>query len=83
MVIAIMADEHVIHMPNFSISLNQNYYKIHRPTAISWGGGRTRLPKFKFSTKFSIGLHVILELLDKKNQNLLESDPDYPDKTII
>ena len=25
-------------------------------------GGRTRLPKFKFSSKFVIGLHVILKL---------------------
>ena len=30
------------------------------------GGGRTRLPKFKFSTKFPIGLRVILELQIKK-----------------
>ena len=37
------------------------------------GGGRTCLPKFEFSTKFSIALHVILELA-KKIQNLLESD---------
>ena len=29
-------------------------------------GGRTRLPKFKFSAKFRIGLHVILELQIKK-----------------
>ena len=29
--------------------------------AIAGGGGRTRLPKFKFSAKFPIGLHVILQ----------------------
>ena len=26
------------------------------------GGGRKRLPKFKFSAKFPIGLHVILQI---------------------
>ena len=31
---------------------------------IRWG--RTRLPKFKFSAKFSIGLHVILQNTDRK-----------------
>ena len=49
---------------------------------ITWGltsfkalirGGRTRLPKFKFSTKFHIGLHVILQIqIKKKNQNSLK-----------
>ena len=29
-------------------------------------GGRTRLPKFKFSAKFPIGLHVILPIQIKK-----------------
>ena len=37
-------------------------------------GGGTRLPKFKFWAKFPMGLHVILELQIKKNQNLPESD---------
>ena len=32
-------------------------------------GGRTRLPKFKFSAKFPIGLHVILQIQIKKFQN--------------
>ena len=32
------------------------------------GGGRTRLPKFKFSAKFPIGLHVILQIQIKKNR---------------
>ena len=33
------------------------------------GGGRTRLPKFKFSAKFPIGLHVILQIQIKKFKN--------------
>ena len=32
-------------------------------------GGRTRLPKFKFSAKFLIGLHVILQIQIKKIEN--------------
>ena len=35
------------------------------------GGGRTRLPKFKFSAKFPIGLHVILQIQIKKNRKWL------------
>ena len=30
------------------------------------GGGRKRLPKFKFSAKFPIGLHVILQIQVQK-----------------
>ena len=37
------------------------------------GGGRTRLPKFKFSVNFPIGLQVILQLQIKKNQKCLIS----------
>ena len=33
------------------------------------GGGRKRLPKFKFSAKFPIGLHVILQIQLKKFEN--------------
>ena len=33
------------------------------------GGGRKRLPKFKFSAKFPIGLHVILQIQIKKIEN--------------
>ena len=36
-----------------------------------YGGGRTRLPKFKLSANFPIGLHVILQLQIKKNQKCL------------
>ena len=36
---------------------------------VSRGGGRKRLPKFKFSAKFPIGLHVILQIQIKKFQN--------------
>ena len=32
-------------------------------------GGRTRLPKFKFSEKFPIGLHVILQIQIRKFEN--------------
>ena len=32
-------------------------------------GGRKRLPKFKFSAKFPIGLHVILQIQIKKLEN--------------
>ena len=32
-------------------------------------GGRKRLPKFKFSVKFPIGLHVILQIQIKKFEN--------------
>ena len=33
------------------------------------GGGRKRLPKFKFSAKFPIGLHVILQIQITKIEN--------------
>ena len=33
------------------------------------GGGRKRLPKFKFSAKFPIGLHVILQIQIKNIEN--------------
>ena len=33
------------------------------------GGGPTRLPKFKFSAKFPIGLHVILQIQIRKFEN--------------
>ena len=33
------------------------------------GGGRKRLPKFKFSAKFPIGLQVILQIQIKKFEN--------------
>ena len=32
-------------------------------------GGRKRLPKFKFSAKFPIGLHVILQIQVTKFEN--------------
>ena len=34
-----------------------------------YGGGRKRLPEFKFSAKFPIGLHVILQIQIKKIEN--------------
>ena len=39
----------------------KRYYKVR--------GGRKRLPKFKFSAKFPIGLHVILQIQIKKIEN--------------
>ena len=30
------------------------------------GGGRSNLPKFKFSVEFPIGLHIVLKLQIKK-----------------
>ena len=33
------------------------------------GGGRKRLPKLKFSAKFPIGLHMILQIQIKKFEN--------------
>ena len=37
----------------------------------SWGGGRTHLPKFKFSAKSPIGLHMILDPQIKKFKTCL------------
>ena len=42
---------------------------LDRETYNAHGGGRTRLPKFKFSAKFPIGLHVILQIQIKKFEN--------------
>ena len=39
------------------------------PLIILTRGGRKRLPKFKFSAKFPIGLHVILQIQIKKFEN--------------
>ena len=36
---------------------------------VTGGGGRTRLAKSKFSAKFLIGLHVILQIQIKKFEN--------------
>ena len=35
------------------------------------GGGQKRLPKFKFSVKFPIGLHMILQIQIKKFENAI------------
>ena len=37
--------------------------------SLKTGGGQKRLPKFKFSAKFPIGLHVILQIQIKKFEN--------------
>ena len=39
------------------------------PAPLAGQGGRKRLPKFKFSAKFPIGLHVILQIQIKKFEN--------------
>ena len=39
------------------------------PSLFKTRGGRKRLPKFKFSAKFPIGLHVILQIQIKKFEN--------------
>ena len=50
-----------------TIALNKvtNRWRNHN-NKTTRGGGRKRLPKFKFSAKFPIGLHVILQNTDKK-----------------
>ena len=47
--------------------LNQNWACFVR--YLKMQGGRKRLPKFKFSAKFPIGLHVILQIQIKKFEN--------------
>ena len=47
---------------NFPEYLFTFYHHVRR-------GGRKRLPKFKFSAKFPIGLHVILQIQIKKFEN--------------
>ena len=39
------------------------------PLSLNTGGGRIRLPKFKFLAKFPIGLHVILQIQIEKFEN--------------
>ena len=41
----------------------------HTQKKSNFQGDRTRLPKFKFSANFPIGLHVILQLQIKKFKN--------------
>ena len=41
----------------------------HSNSVFNFQGGRKRLPKFKFSAKFPIGLHVILQIQMKKFEN--------------
>ena len=55
-----------ICISNFSLMCEACY-----STAVGYagGGGRKRLPKFKFSVKFPIGLHVIFQIQIKKFEN--------------
>ena len=48
--------------------IHQNYRGLYIRLR-HWQGGRKRLPKFKFSAKFPIGLHVILQIQIKKFEN--------------
>ena len=56
------------NLPNYQIS-----YIIKTEGAIAlifqYQGGRKRLPKFRFSAKFPIGLHVILQIQIRKFEN--------------
>ena len=54
-------------MGNFAENLNLGNHVW--PPWLKTGGGRKRLPKFKFSAKFPIGLHVILQIQIKKFEN--------------
>ena len=45
---------------------NNKFFEL---SAVNTRGGRKRLPKFKFSAKFPIGLHVILQIQIKKLEN--------------
>ena len=57
----------VINFANYHIHVHTTYYV---PTYIHTDrGGRIRLPKFKFSAKFPIGLHVILQIQIRKFEN--------------
>ena len=48
-----------------------NFNLAQRVLSLKQAGGRKRLPKFKFSAKFPIGLHVILQIQIKKNRKWL------------
>ena len=48
------------------IRKNDQWQVYSKTIDIHVGGGRKRLPKFKFSAKFPIGLHVILQIQIKK-----------------
>ena len=49
---------------------NQNEFnKYDRRRVSAEQGGRTRLPKFKFSAKFPIGLHVISQIQIRQFEN--------------
>ena len=45
------------------------FKNLYQNTAVSTQGGWTLLPKFKFSAKFPVGLHVILQIQIRKFKN--------------
>ena len=53
----------------FTLVLRSVFFETYFPKR--GGGGRKRLPKFKFSAKFPIGLHMILQIQIKKNRKWL------------
>ena len=57
----------------FAMQIWPNPAHYSQPSHHAGGGGRKRLPKFKFSAKFPIGLHVILQIQIKKNRKWLLS----------
>ena len=57
---------------HFALIFNVIYNKLYNEEHNSMSqGGRTRLPKSKFSANFPIGLHVILQVQIKKIQKCL------------
>ena len=56
-------------MGNFAENLNLNLVKRVPTPLLRTKGGRKRLPKFKFSANFPIGLHVILRIQIKEFKN--------------
>ena len=56
----------------FGVASHQTVAASYPRRTYGGGGGRKRLPKFKFkfSAKFPIGLHVILQIQIKKNSKM-------------
>ena len=63
----------MIHVKTIDSITRKWFYMQRNRNVNSRGRGWTRLPKFKFSANFPIGLHVIYKIQLKKNQNCLIS----------
>ena len=59
----------LVNSLQFLTCITKKNYKFIEVTLGWTRGGRKRLPKFKFSAKFPIGLHVILQIQIKKFEN--------------